>query len=196
MRGLIDVSRVDCLNSQAIAREESAAYDFQSNGSTEIGIRLIRGLFGTTKLCLEARIAKLIPITHPLVPQIFQHVALLLNAVERGEDGRTPWDRARGRPCKQHILGIAESMLFKLPGKRSRRDPDGNMGRQWGDGVFFCYLRSSNTYAIAMTDGRVTCARSMTRTNNANNVPDRVSTSCGQAEPIWGRLNRSPCRNK
>ena len=83
------------------------------------------------------------------------HTALLLNAVVRGEDCKTPWERARGRPFDQYMLGIAESVLFKFPVKGPRSYPDGNMGRQWGDGVFLDYHRSLNTYTVAMPDGNL-----------------------------------------
>ena len=162
VRRVVDVSRADCKDLKSIAKEESAAYDSQSNGSTEVGIRLIRGLFRTTKLCLEARLDKLIPITHALVPWILEHTALLLNVLVRGDDGLTAWARARGRPFAQQMLGIAEAVLYKLPSKGPRNSPDGNMGTRWREGIFLGYSRTSNTYIIGTPDG-IEKARSMTR---------------------------------
>ena len=58
---------------------------------------------------------------------VLEDTALLLNAVVRGEDGKTPWERACGGPFNQSMLGNAEFELFKLPVKGPRSDPDGNI---------------------------------------------------------------------
>ena len=39
-----------------ISLESAAKYDSQSNGFTEVSVFLVRGMFRTFKLCLEARI--------------------------------------------------------------------------------------------------------------------------------------------
>ena len=43
---------------QGVMHENPPTYDSQSNGGTEIGVRLVRGLFRTLRLCLEARLGK------------------------------------------------------------------------------------------------------------------------------------------
>ena len=49
------------------SKEDSGAYDSMSNEGTEVGVRFIRGLFCTVKLCLEQRVDRAIPINHPLI---------------------------------------------------------------------------------------------------------------------------------
>ena len=48
--------------------ESPAAYESQSNGGIEVGIKIVRGLFRTLKLCLEQRLGKYISTDHALVP--------------------------------------------------------------------------------------------------------------------------------
>ena len=44
------------------AQEESPApYNRQSNAGVEIGVRIVRGMFITLKVCLEARLNKYLP---------------------------------------------------------------------------------------------------------------------------------------
>ena len=86
---VLRAGRVECKDLEQLAKEHPAAYDSQSNGSTEVGIRLVRGLFRTVKLCLEARLEKLIPVAHPIVHWMLEHVCLLLNTAVRGTDGLT-----------------------------------------------------------------------------------------------------------
>ena len=158
----LDALRVKTHNIDQIATEHPAAYDSQSNGGTEVGVKLVRGLFRTLKLCLESRIDKYVPINHALVPWLLQHTCMLLNARFRGTDGRTPWARVRGRPFNQRLLGFGELVMYKLPGKGPRHQPNGNMGAQWKEAVFVGYHRSSNSY-ILIDDGSVAHSRSITR---------------------------------
>ncbi len=46
-----------CHNLENLQKENPPAYDSQANGGTEVGIRIVRGMFRTLKLCLEARIS-------------------------------------------------------------------------------------------------------------------------------------------
>jgi hypothetical protein len=74
-----------------ISSETSPEYDSQSNGGTEVGVMLVRGLFRTITLCLEARIRKIVPVGHALIPWLLEHTTMLLNVKCRGRDGLTPW---------------------------------------------------------------------------------------------------------
>ncbi len=167
IRRAIDIIKVMDHHPEGISNEDPAPYDSQSNGGTEVGVRAIRGLFRTTKLCLEARINKYIPVDHALVPWLLEHVCLLLNARVRGPDGLTSWARSRGRAFNQRLLGFGERVLYKLPGKGPRHDPDGNMGTGWLEAIFLGYKRSSNSYILATKDG-ITTARSLARRPMAN----------------------------
>jgi hypothetical protein len=158
----MELARVECKELDQLAKEDPAAYDSQSNGGTEIGVRMIRGLFRTLKLCLEARIDKYIPIDHPIIAWMMQHVCLLLNCMIKGDDGITAWHRVRGRPFHQQLLGFGECILYRYPSKGPHHQPDGNMGALGAEGVFLGYNRMSNTYIVANDDGFV-ATRSVTR---------------------------------
>ena len=131
---------------------------------------LVRGLFRTLKLCLEARIGKIIPVGHALIPWLLEHTTMLLNVKCRGQDGLTPWQRVRGRPFNQPMLGFGEMVLHKLPPKDPKSNPDGNMGSRWGVGAFLGFHRQSRTYIVATADG-ISKPRSICR----RPVPDRWS---------------------
>ena len=72
-----------------VQTESPLAYDPQSNGGIEAGIRIIRCLFRTLKLCREARLGQYIPVSHALVPWLLQHACTMLNARAWGPDGLT-----------------------------------------------------------------------------------------------------------
>ena len=153
-----------------VSSETSPKYDSQSNGGTEVGVMLVRSLFRTLKLCLEARIGKIIPVGHALIPWLLEHTTMLLNVKCRGQDGLTPWQRVRGRPFNQPMLGFGEMVLHKLPPKDPKSNLDGNMGSRWGVGAFLGFHRQSRTYIVATADG-ISKPRSICR----RPVPDRWS---------------------
>ena len=150
-----------------LSKEEPAKYDSQSNGGVEVGVMLIRGLFRTLKLCLESQVGRFIPISHAVLPWLLEHTCLILNVTSRGTDGITPWERVKGRPFGQQIVGFGEVVLYKLPTKGPRSQPDGNMGARQAEGVFVGYNRGSNTFTVIGDEGKVE-ARSMTRRPEPN----------------------------
>ena len=69
---------------ERISTEQSAEYESASNGGTECGIRAVRGLFRTVKLCTEKRIGQEVPATHPIAAWLLEHVCLIPNATMVG----------------------------------------------------------------------------------------------------------------
>ena len=96
-----------------VKHETSAAYDSQSNGGTEVGVRNARELFRTLKACLAERVKHYVPPGHALIPWLLQHCCTLLNVRVKGDDGKTSWARIRGRNSNQLLLGFGESILWK-----------------------------------------------------------------------------------
>ena len=154
--------RLKCVDIESISAENPPTYDSQSNGGTEVGIQVVRGLFRTLKLCLESRVGKVIPVNHSIIPWLLEHTGLVLNVRPMGSDGQTAWARVRGRAFNQRLLGFGEKIFFKYPGKGPGHDPDGNMGARWSEAVFLGYHRSSNTYIVGNADG-VRMVRSIAR---------------------------------
>ena len=97
------------------SREHSFEYDSRSNGGTEIGIRNVRGLFRTLKLCLEKRIGHKIPAHHPLTSWLLEHTAMLMSSQVVGPDGRTPWRTVRGRDFGMTNFAFCEKVMLARP---------------------------------------------------------------------------------
>jgi hypothetical protein len=150
-----------------LTKETSAPYDSQSNGGTEVGVMLVRGIFRTLKLCLEGHLQKYIPVAHPVVPWLLEHSAFLLNVKTRGHDGLTAWSRVKGRPFGLQSVGFGESVFFKKPTNGPHAQPDGNMGAVQSEGVFLGYNRSTNTYVLGTAEGRFE-SRSVSRRPEQN----------------------------
>ena len=114
---VVDRAAATILFLEQISVESAAKYDSQSNGLTEVGVALVRGMFRILKLCLEARIERYIPVDHAIVPWLLEHASLIFNTSGIGPDGLTAWARARGRGFNQPMLGFGEQVLYKLASK-------------------------------------------------------------------------------
>ncbi len=146
---------------ESVSKEHSQEYDSQSNGGTEVGIRAVRGLFRTMRLCLERRIGHRVPPSHPLTSWLIEHTAMMLNVGVRGPDGLTAWARARGREFGLKIYGFGESVLWKQPSKGPQHDQEGNMGPRLFPGLFIGYHRSSNSYRLVTENNQVMKSRAL-----------------------------------
>ena len=67
----------------------------------------------------------------------------------------------------QLLLGFVETVLYKLPKRGPRANPDGNMGTRWLEGTFLGSSMSSNSYVIG-TDEGVAAAHAIYRRPSAN----------------------------
>ena len=113
----LERARVQCDAVDTISQEHPAKYDSQSNGGVEVGVQILRGLFRTLKLCLEARVDKYLPVDHALISWLVEHAALIINVRVKGSDGLTAWARVRGRAFNQRLMASGEKVLYKLPMK-------------------------------------------------------------------------------
>ena len=59
---------------------------------------------------------------------MLEHVALLLNAVAVGSDGKTPWRISRGREFNISLYGFGEQVFYKQDVNGPQHDLNCNMG--------------------------------------------------------------------
>ena len=189
VKRVVEFAKIEVKPLEQVGQEHSAAYDSQSNGSTEVGIQLVRGLYRTLRLCLEERLNKVIPPTHAVTSWLLEHTALVYNAMIKGDDGLTAWGRVRGRSFRQQLVGFGESVLYRHPTKGPQHAPDGNMGALGAEGVFLGYNRSSNTFVVGTDDGRIVEPRSIARRPERQRW-DIAKLSAVQVTPYASKENR------
>ena len=114
-----------------VTQEHPPPYDSRSNGSVENGVRLVKGHLRTMKSCLESKIRKKIPEQHPLMSWLVEHTAWLLTVRLRGSDGKTAYERIRGRPFNKRLTDFGEEVLYKLPSKGPGADARGTLEPRW-----------------------------------------------------------------
>ena len=141
-----------------VAQEHPPPYDSRSNGSIENCIRQVQGHLRTMKFSFERKVQSKVPDGHIVLSWLVEHVAWLLTARTRGEDGKTAYQRIRGRAFTRRLLEFGERCLYKLPMKGPRHDERGKLQERWRRGIFLGFARYTNEY-ILWDDGAVVKSR-------------------------------------
>ena len=77
--------------------EESPAYDPRANGAGERAVRSLKEQRMVMRLALQERIGEKVPDKHPLLSWITAYAATRLRRGRVGADGRTPFERIKGK---------------------------------------------------------------------------------------------------
>ena len=93
--------------------EESPVRSSGSNGVVEKGVQAIEGGIRGSFLRLQERIKRRIDAREWIIGFIPEYAAYLVNRLNRGEDGKVPYERIKGK--SPTILGIefGEKLLHK-----------------------------------------------------------------------------------
>jgi hypothetical protein len=104
-----------------------------SNGVIERGIQSIEGQVRVLLGALESRWKVKMPVDHPILCYMIEYAAYLLNRFEVGRDGRTSYERCKGKKAKTLGIEFGESVHWK------RKPVGGALGKlsvMWEDGVY------------------------------------------------------------
>ena len=161
---LQDVLKGVRVSVEQASEKAPAPYDKQANGSVENAVKQIQGQLRTLKSCLEARIGRKVPTEHAIMWWMVRHAAWLLNIRLKGHDGRTAYERTRGRAFPKKLTGFAEVCLYKFSKSKtfSGYDDRGKLAPRWGKAVFLGYDRLSNEYTFC-DHGRIVKSRALQR---------------------------------
>ena len=93
--------------------EESPVASKGSNGLAEKAVQEIEGQVRALKLALEGRIGQKIDAESRVVAFMAEYAAYLVNRLSVGKDGKTPYERNKGK--KATVLGVefGEKLLYK-----------------------------------------------------------------------------------
>ena len=94
--------------------ENSPVGDSQANGVAERAVQAVAQQLRVLRAGLEQRIEAKVPGSHPIVTWIVEHAADLLNRYQIGEDGKTPYQRLRGKVAKTAVVEFGEKVRYKI----------------------------------------------------------------------------------
>ncbi len=85
----------------------------KSNGLVERSVRDVQGLIRTIRSALEHRWSLRIGITHPIWTWLVEYVGYLWTRFSVGKDGKTAYERCKGKKVKAMGMEFGEGALWK-----------------------------------------------------------------------------------
>jgi hypothetical protein len=130
--------------------ENSPVGSSASNGVVERAIRSVSQQARVMKDGLEHKAKMLIGARHPLMPWIVEYAGHLLNRFEVSQDGKTAYERLKGKSARTLGIEFGESVLWK------RRAVGGALAKAtclWEDGIFLGIRGASGEIIVADEKG-------------------------------------------
>ena len=93
--------------------ENSPVHSSKSNGVIERAVQTVQGMVRTLRSALEEKWGVELPIEHPVWPWLVEYAAFLLTRGEVGKDGKTAYERSRGKEAKIQGFEFGEGVLWK-----------------------------------------------------------------------------------
>ena len=88
----------------------------------------------------------------PIMPRLVRWAAMSVSRFQKGRDGRTPYERQRGRPCEIGVVPFGETILYRMP--EVARDRHQALEERWSKGIWLGHTRGSAETLVA-TDQEV-----------------------------------------
>ena len=93
--------------------EESPKKSSGSNRIVERAIQVCEGQIRSLKSQLDDRYLVHIDVEHPILTWLCEHAAYLLNRLEVGHDGKTAYERSKGKRATVLGLEFGEKIFWK-----------------------------------------------------------------------------------
>ena len=134
--------------------EQPPKYDSRTSGRGENAVQRIEGQFRTLRDALETRIKGRIEPGHPVVEWMVMHAADTLNRYHVGSDGKTAYQRWKGKAFKKTVPELGENVVYLRSDslKEIKRDK----GRtRWSEGHFLGIRNETGELLIGNEEGVV-----------------------------------------
>ena len=130
--------------------EQSPKGSPQSNGVSERAVQTIKDHARTIKIALEERLGIQLDEGHRIIPWLVDHATSLVNRCQVGSDGKTSFERLRGRQARIPGFEFGEKVLWrKSPTRRGLQA----LESVWADGVYLGYRWASGEHVIGDSNG-------------------------------------------
>ena len=155
--------------------EKSPVGSSGSNGVVERAVQGIEGQMRTMKSALEDRLRTKLKPDDRVLMFLAEYAAHLVNRLEVGKDGKTAYERSRGKRATVIAVEFGERLLWRVRrvGKQEK------MNARWDYGVFVGIRPESGEVLVAVKEG-IQAVRSVRR------LP---------AEERWGPGNKDMVRH-
>ena len=154
--------------------EHSLVSESQSNGFIEAGVKTVEGMVRTMKLNLEHRLHECIEVDHPIFYWLVEHAADVSTKFQKGVDGKTAYERLKGKPYQGEILEFGCQVHHRVPGKSQ----GGLLAARWHTGVWL------GKRVLRLMS--ISCPCQMKRWSVLDQCRHSQSNNCGQRRLLTG----------
>ena len=121
-----------------------------SNGFIERAIQDEEDQVQTIKLALESNLGEMIPSDHTTVPWLVECAAVLLNGGQVGADGKTSYERLKGKAASLPGVQFGGRILWRS--NAPARDRKHKMDSAWKAGVYLGQRSVSGEYLVGSNE--------------------------------------------
>ena len=139
--------------------ENSAVGDPQSNGAAERGVQTVKDFSRTLRDALEDRLGRAVAADSALMSWLVTHAATVHRRYAVGSDGRSAYQRNKGKPASAPVVEFGEKVFYK-PLSSTRQAAD---APRFEFGYFIGLSEVSNEVILAAATGNVVKARCIRR---------------------------------
>ena len=129
--------------------EEAPVGESQSFGSVYVQIQILQGQVRTLRDPVETKYGKRIDGNSVVIPWMVMHAAGILNIFRRGMDGRTAYQRVKGRQVQKDTVEFGECVWYLKPRSVGKNKAD----VRWEDGVWLGVRDKSGEMCIGTDKG-------------------------------------------
>ena len=131
--------------------ESSPVGSSQSNGLIERAIQDAEGQIRTMKLDFESHLGEQILSDHNLIPWLVEYAAVLLNRGQVGQDGKTAYERLKGKAASVPGMQFGERLLWRT--NIPARDRRNRMVTQTSEGIYLGQRTVSGECLVGSAEG-------------------------------------------
>ena len=124
--------------------ENSPRGDSRANGAAERAVQAVGEQIRVLRKALESRVGLSLCSSHPVLAWLIEHAADVISKYQVGDDGKTAYERLKGKKFDKEIVEFGEKVHYwyeKKGGKENKLEV------KWGEG-FFLGLRWRTGVAI------------------------------------------------
>ena len=134
-----------------ITPEQPPPGESQSNGRVEEAGKTLRSFVRVFKDVIEEGIGQKIPTDAVILQWLVRWVAMMYSRFRRGADGKTAYERQRGRKCRQEVVPFGERIHYRrLEGENKNK-----LESKWETGIWLGHARGSSESLIGTSQGVV-----------------------------------------
>ena len=125
-------------------KEVSPKHSKGSNGVIERAVQSVEQCLRTMKSAMDERFGVKVDVRHPVLTWLCDYTGYMMNRMEVARDGKTPYERVKGKRAEVIGLEFGEKVMWKhLPGKAMEK-----INSRWGHGLFVGVKAKSNELIV------------------------------------------------